>query len=76
LYNLDVSLALKAVALLKINRVDLAEAVLRQMKQIDEDNCLTQLVHSWVHVSLLDPSIFSFQLYQSGTATSIDELIT
>lgn len=57
-------LALKAVALLKINRIDLAEAVLRQMKQIDEDNCLTQLVHSWVH------------LYQSGTATSIDELIT
>lgn len=41
MYNLDVSLALKAVALLKINRIDLAEAVLRQMKQLDEDNCLT-----------------------------------
>ena len=45
------SLALKAVALLKINRFDLAEGVLRQMKQIDEDNCLTYLVHSWLHVS-------------------------
>lgn len=45
------SLALKLVAYLKINRADLGEQVLKQMKSIDEDNCLTALSECWLSVS-------------------------
>ena len=37
------SLALKIAAYLKINRVDLGEQTLKQMKSIDEENVLTSL---------------------------------
>lgn len=39
LFNLD-SLAMKIIVFVKINRLDLAEVALRQLKTIDEDNCL------------------------------------
>lgn len=37
-------LALKVAAYLKINRVDMGEQTLKQMRAIDEDNVLTTLV--------------------------------
>lgn len=46
-------MALKMISYVKINRHDLAEVVLKQMKVLDEDNCLTQLAHSWLSVSIL-----------------------
>ena len=45
-------LALKLISFVKINRVDMAEQTLKQMKQLDEDNCLTQLAQSWLSVSV------------------------
>lgn len=39
------------MAFVRINRVELAEQTLRQMKSLDEDNCLTQLSHAWLMVS-------------------------
>jgi len=36
---------------MRINRPDLAEATLRILKSTDEDNCLTVLAQTWLHVS-------------------------
>ena len=47
----DGSLAVKMLAYVRINRIELAETALRQMRQVDEDNCLTQLCHAWLMVS-------------------------
>jgi tetratricopeptide (TPR) repeat protein len=35
------SAAMKVIVLIKMNRLDLAEQALKQLKSIDEDNCLT-----------------------------------
>jgi tetratricopeptide (TPR) repeat protein len=51
------------ITLLKMNRPDLAEQTLRQLKAIDEDNSLTILSHCWL------------QIYRSGVQSSLDELI-
>jgi hypothetical protein len=40
------------VAYIKINRTDLAEMTLKQMKATDEDNCLTTLSACWLKVRL------------------------
>ena len=50
----DGSLAVKMLAYVRINRIELAETALRQMRQVDEDNCLTQLCHAWLMVSPQD----------------------
>lgn len=55
--------ALKLVTLLRMNRPDLAETTLKQMKAQDEDNSLTILSHCWL------------QLYRSGVQSTLDELI-
>ena len=50
------------LAYVRINRIELAETALRQMRQVDEDNCLTQLCHAWLMVSpqnLADVCVFS-----------------
>ena len=36
------------VAYLNINRIDLAEKTLQQMKSIEEDNCLLSLSQCWI----------------------------
>ena len=36
---------------MRINRLDLAEATLKILKSVDEDNCLTVLAQSWLYVS-------------------------
>jgi len=56
-------LALKVQAYLRINRADLAEQTLKQLRAIDEDNCLTTLAASWL------------QLYKCGVPSSVDDLI-
>lgn len=38
---------------MRINRPDLAEATLRTLKSVDEDNCLTVLSSAWLSVSSL-----------------------
>lgn len=43
-------MSLKIISFLNINRIDLAENELNQMKKIDEDNCLTTLSHLWINV--------------------------
>ena len=54
---------MRIITLLKINRPDLAEQSLKQLKSQDEDNCLTILCHCWV------------SLFRSGVQTTLDELI-
>jgi hypothetical protein len=39
---------LKVAAYLKINRVDLGEQTLKQMRAVDEDNVLTTLAQCWL----------------------------
>ena len=46
------SLTVKIVAQMHINRPDLAENTLRILKSVDEDNCLTILSTTWLHVSV------------------------
>ena len=41
-------LAIKLTAYLQINRVDMAEKTLSQMKSIEEDSCLVTLCYSWI----------------------------
>jgi len=41
-------LAIKIVAYLQINRVDLALTTLAKMKAVEEDSCLVTLCHCWV----------------------------
>jgi tetratricopeptide (TPR) repeat protein len=55
-------LALKAAAYLKINRPDLGEQTLKQMRAIDEDNVLTNLVWCWLN---LHQANLSSQSYDS-----------
>eukprot|EP00347_Sterkiella_histriomuscorum_P010580 403375732 len=43
-------LSLKLVAYLRINRADLGEQVLKQMKAIDEDSCITALSECWLNI--------------------------
>lgn len=45
--NLEL-LSLKLVTYLRINRVDLAEKALANLKRVDEDNCLTGLATIWL----------------------------
>ena len=52
------SLALKVVGYLNINRTDLAEQVLKVMKEVDDDNCLTTLAFCWIKVSLKKGKLF------------------
>jgi len=57
-------LTVKIVAQMRINRPDLAENTLRILKSVDEDNCLTVLSTTWVH------------LYKSGMQSNLDEIIS
>mmetsp|Transcript_26553 Transcript_26553/g.19903 ORF Transcript_26553/g.19903 Transcript_26553/m.19903 type:complete len:268 (+) Transcript_26553:184-987(+) len=50
-------LAIKVVALLKINRLDLAEQALQVMKSVDEDSCLTTLAHCWIKLHSNDMAL-------------------
>lgn len=56
-------LTVKIVAQMRINRPDLAEATLRTLKSVDEDNCLTVLSQVWI------------QIYKSGMQSNLDEII-
>lgn len=56
-------LAIKIVAQMRINRPDLAEATLRILKSTDEDNCLTVLAQTWLHIQ------------KSGMQSNLDEII-
>mmetsp|Transcript_21992 Transcript_21992/g.29379 ORF Transcript_21992/g.29379 Transcript_21992/m.29379 type:complete len:128 (+) Transcript_21992:488-871(+) len=49
---------------MRINRPDLAEATLRILKSVDEDNCLTALTQTWI------------QIYKSGMQSNLDEIIS
>ena len=49
------SLAIKLVAYLQINRMDLAEKTLSQMKTVEEDHCLITLSNCWL--TLHNPKI-------------------
>lgn len=42
------SLSIKLAAFLQINRIDLAEKTLLQMKSVDEDSCLVVLAQCWI----------------------------
>lgn len=57
-------LTVKIVAQMRINRPDLAENTLRILKSVDEDNCLTVLSSTWVHI------------YKSGMQSNLDEMIS
>jgi Coatomer epsilon subunit len=46
-----------------MNRPDLADLTLKQLKSQDEDNCLTTLCQCWLH------------LYRSGVTSTLDDLI-
>ena len=53
IFALCYSLTVKIVAQMRINRPDLAEATLRTLKSVDEDNCLTVLSQVWISVCSL-----------------------
>lgn len=55
-------MCLKMVAYLRINRADLAEKALNQLKKIDEENCLTGLASLWL------------KIYKSGLPSQIDKM--
>lgn len=57
-------LTVKIVAQVSINRPDLAEGTLRILKSVDEDNCLTALSATWLH------------MYKSGMQSNLDEMIS
>ena len=57
------------VAYIKINRTDLAEMTLKQMKATDEDNCLTTLSACWLKVRLFSLIVLVVEIrdcYESG----------
>ena len=43
-------MTIKLLGYIKINRLDLADQTLLKMKEIDEDNCLTGLAHTWMQL--------------------------
>ena len=55
-------MALKIAAYLRINRADLADQALTQLKKLDEENVLTGLASVWV------------QMYKSGLPSQIDKI--
>jgi hypothetical protein len=74
---------------MNIHRPDLAEATLRLLKSVDEDNCLTVLSQTWINVSRSahsaqtcqprgSPGItfFVVQIYKSGMQSNLDEIIS
>ena len=49
---------------LKIERPDLAAGTLKKLQSVDEDNCLTALSATWLH------------MYKSGMQSNLDEMIS